>query len=327
MTSRQTMLTMAFFSLLISLGANDGFSGIIYYKWHYPAGSEASEFNAFSFDRIYLTYERGLSANLKIKLTTDVAAPTQGEGWHAYQKYAYLEYGTAVGQFLIGLQGMNVFNVAEKTWGYRFLAKATMDGRKFASSADMGLGFANTYGENLHLHLTLTNGPGYKKVENDWYKKMAVQVVYGPKDLSKNAGFSAGLVGSFEPYTYQGADTLTKAKTVIALFGGLATPALRIGGEFDFLTDSGTDITKRIVAVYADYRVANFPRGKVKVFGRIEIYDPDRVKADDGETDIIVGLNISPAKAFNIAPNLRFRLPEGSTGSITAYQLNFEFKY
>lgn len=327
MTSGKTMLAMAFFGFLISLDAKDGISGIVYYKWLNPAGSDAATFNDFSFDRIYVNYEKAWGSDAKIKLTTDVAAPTQAEGWHAYQKFAYLEYSTAVGQFLIGLQGMNVFNVAEKTWGYRFLAKASMDVRGFSSPADMGLGFANSFSENLHLHLTLTNGPGYKQVENDRYKKMAAQVVYGPKDLSKSDGFNAGLVGSFEPYTYQGAETLTRAKTVLALFGGKATPTLRFGGEFDFLTDSGTGITERIVAGYADYRVPVLPNLKVKVFGRVENYDPDLGKADDGEIDIIIGLNISPTQAFNVAPNLRYHLPEGDAGSITAYQLNFEFKY
>lgn len=327
MTSGQTMLTMAFFGLLISLDAKEGISGIVYYKWLNPADSEASTFNDFSFDRIYMSFEKTLGPEVRIKLTTDVAAPTQGEGWRAYQKYAYLEYSTTVGQFLIGLQGMNIFNVTENTWGYRFLAKSSMDGRKFASSADMGLGFANTFGENLHLHLTLTNGPGYMKVENDRYKKMAIQVVYGPKDLTRNAGINAGLVGSFEPYTYQGADTLTRAKTVIALFGGIATPSARIGGEFDFLTDSGTDITERIVAVYVEHRVPVLPDLMMKVFGRIENYDPDLNRGNDHETDLIVGLNISPSKALNIAPNLRFSRPEGGNSAITAYQLNFEFKY
>ena len=327
MISPRTMLTMAFFSLLISLDANEGFSGTIYYKWLYPTDSTAGEFNNFSFDRIYLKYEKAWGPDMKINLTTDVAAPTQGEGWHAYQKFAYLEYSSAVGQFLIGLQGMNIFNVAEKTWGYRFLAKASMHDRKFSNSADMGLGYVNTFGETLHLHLTLTNGIGYKHVENDQYKKMAVQVVYGPKNLSQSKGFNAGFVGSFEPYTYQGADTLTESRTVIALFGGLATPALRVGGEFDVLTDSGMDLTKWIMAVYIDHLIPVLPDLKMKVFGRVEYYEPDLDLESDRETDFIVGLNFSPAKAFKVAPNLRYHLPEGRTGSITAYQLNFEFKY
>ena len=37
---------------------------------------------------------------------------------------------------------MNVFNVAEKNWGFRFLEKSPMDYHKFSSSADLGIGYS-----------------------------------------------------------------------------------------------------------------------------------------------------------------------------------------
>lgn len=327
MNAIKIMLTTVSISLLSYLNAADGFSGKIYYKWFYPPPSETSRFNEFSFDRVYLTYEKTLSPKVNIILTTDAAAPKQGAGWQVFQKQAYLQLATGVGNIRIGLQGLNMFNVSEKTWGYRFLAKTTMDAHGFASSTDMGLGFIRTFSENIHLHLTLTNGQGYKNAENDQYKKLVVQVVKGATDLSKNDGFNMGVAGSFEPYAYPGIEITTKSKSVVSVFGGLASPVGRIGGEFDFRTDSGRENTDRILAIYANYKARTFDQLKLNIFGRIENYDPDLDGSGDSDTAIIFGINSSPAAALNIAPNIRYNIPATGESGVTAFQLNFEFKY
>lgn len=312
-------------SLLFPLNAADGISGKAYYKWVYPTGPEDDQYNEFSIDRIYLTYKKQLREGIKIKLTTDVAAP--GSAWNVYQKYAYLEWETAVGDLFIGLQGMNVFNITESNWGYRFLAKSPMDEHHFASSADMGVGLARNLTDLIRMHLTLTNGGGYKHAEEDKYKKFAGQVVYGSKDLSTKPGFNAGVAVSIEPYQ-QESDSSAEMTSVVALFGAFSTKSLRIGGEFDREIDSGEDNPDRqILAVYADIHIGDLSGLNVKVFGRLESYDPDLDTEKDGELNIIAGVNVFPIKTFNIAPNIRYRLPEDGDSGLTAFQLNFEFKF
>ena len=214
-------------SLLFPLNAADGISGKAYYKWVYPTGPDNDQPNEFSFDCIYVTYKKQLREGIKVKLTTDVAAP--GSAWIVYQKYAYLEWHTTVGDLFVGLQGMNVFNVTENNWGYRFLAKSPMDEHHFASSADMGVGLARNLTDLIRWHLTLTNGGGYKHAEEDKYKKLAGQIVYGSRDLSTKPGFNVGVAVSTEPYE-QGSDSSAEMTSVVALFGALATKSLRIGG-------------------------------------------------------------------------------------------------
>lgn len=323
-----TLLLLLIFLLYVMTGtwAKEGISGKIYYNWSYDNTGAADGYNEFSIKRLYLTYEMKIIDDIKIKVTTDIIEPKKDNAWFSYQKYAYLNWKTTMGDLVFGLQGMNVFNIAEKTWGYRFIEKSPMDEHKFASSADMGLGFKKTLADKVHLHLTVTNGGGYKKAEQDKYKKFAAQAVYGVMDLWKSSGYNAGAVWTTEAYNYGFTDSTkgsVKNKSVIALFGGFAQGALRLGGEFDRFIDNGKTVTKQIVAVYGNYQVAKH----VSFYGRYEIYDPDTEINKDGETLIITGLNVSPTKGFNIAPNLRYCVPESGDAEITEIKMNFEFKF
>ena len=322
----KTAIAVIMSILIFPLEAKDGISGKVYYEWLYPAGPHAEEPNEFSLHRVYFLYEKHLWEDIKVKLLADVARP--GSAWNVYQKYAYLQYGTSMGNLLIGLQGMNVFNITESNWGYRFLAKSSMDNHHFASSADMGLGFAGTFAERVHLHLTITNGGGYKHVEDDKHKKLAVQAVFGEKDLPHHPGFNAGVAFSNEPYDFtpDTTESLTESISVLTAFGAFATKSLRIGGEFDREMDSGAH-TRQIMAVYFDFGVRAISSLNMNIFGRVESYNHDVDKPEDGEVNLILGVNIFPIKAFNIAPNIRYHSPATGDAGLTAFQLNFEFKY
>ncbi|MCK4578210.1 MAG: hypothetical protein KAU50_05425, partial [Candidatus Marinimicrobia bacterium] len=318
------LLALIATSLLFPLEAKEGLSGMVYYKWVYPVDPAPDEYNEFSFDRIYVTYEKQLWDGIKVILVTDIKN-TAGV-WAARQKNAYLDYKTGAGSLLIGMQGMNLFNVIKDNWGYRFLAKSSMNEHKWASSADFGLGYKVTVAGKAHLHFTVTNGTGFDKKESDKYKKIAAQAVYGTKKLGMKPGFNVGLAGTMEPY--EPTDTTTATKTVMAVFGGLTLKStIRVGGEFDREMDNGEDITRQIIAAYFDLRVRGIPRLNINIFGRAESYDPDLGTAEDGELIMMIGAKIFPIKAFNIAPNLRYSIPEAGDSDVTALQLNFEFKY
>ena len=320
----KTAIIVIMSTLMFPLEAKDGLSGKVYYEWLYPIGLEAGEMNEFSLHRVYFAYEKHIWEDIKVKLLADVARP--GSAWNVYQKYAYLQYETTLGNMLIGLQGMNVFNITESNWGYRFLAKSSMDDHHFASSADMGLGFARTFAEKVHLHLTITNGGGYKHVEDDNHKKLAIQAVFGEKDLPHHPGFNAGIVFSNEPYDLT-IDTTesVESRSVFTAFGAFATKSLRIGGEFDSEIESGGH-TRQIVALYFDIGIRAIPGLNMNIFGRVESYNHD-VEHDDPDLDLILGINIFPIRAFNIAPNIRYHSPATGDAGLTAFQLNFEFKY
>ena len=170
------------------------------------------------------------------------------DAYYMYIKNAKVDWKTDFGTLTLGMQGMNVFNVAEKTWGHRFLEKSPMDFHKFSSSADMGVGYSGQF-SIIYYSLMITNGSGYKNLENNKYKKISTQLVFGEKKLVKTDGYNAGLVYTIEPYSDTG------KISVIRLFGGYAGNGLRVGGEFDMNIDSGDEVTEQIIATYASYKI------------------------------------------------------------------------
>ncbi len=320
------LLLVSFLILLSTSWAAEGISGKIYYDWTYDNTSEPAGYNEFSIKRLYFTYEKSIADEMKVVLATDIIEPINDNAWFSYQKYAYLQWNTSMGDLVFGLQGMNVFNIAEQNWGYRYIEKSPMDAHKFASSADLGLGFKKTFSDQIHLHLTAVNGGGYKKTETDKYKKMALQLVYGELNLQKKSGYNAGVVLSSEAFDYGVTDTTVgeaKNSSLLAIFGAYANNAVRIGGEFDQLSNNGSQITKHILAFYADYRVTK----QMSLYGRYESYDPDVDSNDDGDNTIIAGLNYSPGKGFNVAPNFHYSVPESGDAGMSTFGVNFEFKF
>ncbi|NOZ08355.1 MAG: hypothetical protein GXO91_05705 [FCB group bacterium] len=321
---RLVLIVVAF---VISVSwAEEGFSGKVYFNWSNDMTEEADGYNEFTIKRTYFTFEKKINDNIKVKLTSDILKPSGDDAWHAYQKYACLQWNSELGEFLFGLQGMNVFNIPEKTWGYRFIEKSSMDNHKFASSAGMGIGFKRTLLKNVLLHLTITNGPGYKQSEDDKYKKIAILLMAGEKTLNKNPGYNAGLVFTTESYDYSTtlrSVSVVKNKTVIALFAGFAKAALRFGGDFSQFTNSGSEITEQIISFYGNYDLTAL----MSLYCLYDNFDPDVDLPGDEMTSIIAGVNLAPAKGLNIAPNIRYRAPETGKSELTELMLNFEFRF
>ena len=98
--------------------SQDGkFSGVVYYNYsHDLTDNTSNEDTGFSLTRVYLTYNQTLSEGLTYKFQTDINPSASPKG--VYLKNAKVDWKSPVGELTIGLQGMNVFNVAEKTWGF-----------------------------------------------------------------------------------------------------------------------------------------------------------------------------------------------------------------
>ncbi|MCK5075967.1 MAG: hypothetical protein KAR38_06305, partial [Calditrichia bacterium] len=289
-------------------------SGVVFFNYSYM---DADISNSFEIERAYFTYDKKVSDDISIKFQTDVGRLKEDSvntNLFAYLKNAKIDWKTAYGKLTFGLQGMNVFNIQEKTWGYRFIEKSPMDKYKFSSSADMGVGYANKLNGKTNMSILVTNGSGYKKPENDSYKKVSGQIVYGEKRLDKNEGFNVGGIITWEPYE---TDTEAKENTIVAgIFGGFSGKVFRLGAEFNILNDSNIDDKERIIAAYGNYTVSE----KVTIFGRVDNYED----GTDTENYIIVGLIASPDKKFNIAPNVKYLDKDESK---TIYMLNFQFKF
>ncbi len=316
MTKRILILLLIFSAALFA--GDQKIGGVVHYNYAYDLTKDADNDAGFTVSRVYLKLTDKLADNLSFKLTTDIDYKNSPK--NVYLKYAKVDWKTNFGKVTFGLQGMNVFNVQEKTWGYRFIEKSAMDRKKFSSSADLGVGFAKTLGKNIHLSALYTNGTGYKKNENDSHKKISVQGLMGQKKLSSKDGFNVGAAFSFEPYDVDSATV--ENKTVLGVFGGYAGKGIRVGGEFNTFNDAGTELSKQITSAYAIYKLSD----KLRVYGRLDMFDPNTDNDGDSENYIIAGLEFKPVSGLYIAPNIRMTTPEEGDAE-TMFLLNFQFKY
>ena len=316
-----------------------------------PSGEKTN--NGFNLGRAYLTVTGAPSEAVAFKLQFDVGqlksytlkgtslgqfVDTDGDtlgvdsyslsssdaGYYLYVKNACVDWTNALGKWTFGLQGMNLFNVQEATFGNRFLEKPLMDLHGFSSSADMGVGFAREFGL-VKTSLLYTNGGGYKRAESDKYKKLSLQVAAGETALNKKDGWNAGAVFSHEPFK-AGAAADVESKTVLGFFGGWAGSGARLGVEVDGLTTTGaTDVKQSILGFYGDYKLPFAPG--YAVYGSFDSFDPNTDVDEDGTTTIIAGFKASPVKGLVIAPNVRTTSYQASGHDADLwYRLNFEFK-
>ncbi len=315
------------FTILVALltiaNAGEGkLGGLVFHDFTYDLTKDADVTNEFGIKRVYFTYQQEISDGIKYKFQTDINYKTTPK--NLYLKNAKVDWSSPMGKITFGLQGMNVFSIQEKTWGYRFIEKSAMDQRKFSSSADLGVGYSNTFASRIHFSALYTNGTGYKKSESDSYKKLSFQALLGEKKLAKKDGFNIGGIVAFEPYDYE-VDSVTvdkKTKMVFGLFGGYAGSGLRVGGEFDRFTDSGVEKTKQIISVYANYKISKSLQG----YCRFDIYDPDNETEKDSENYLIAGFGYTPGKGLTIAPNIRYTKPQEGDAT-TLVIVNFQFKF
>ena len=148
---RKILFVFLALSIILSQGK---ISGIGFYNYSHNLSDEHS----FSFDRIYLTYKNNISDDISFKFQTDVGRVNLVEeedngsivfgnksNLFTYIKKAQLDWKLSFGKIILGMQGMNIFNVTEKNWGFRFIEKSPMDKHNFSSSADMGVGFSSKF--------------------------------------------------------------------------------------------------------------------------------------------------------------------------------------
>jgi hypothetical protein len=297
-----------------SIRAQDSlFSALGYFDYSFRTNAEEEPSNEFDFRRMYFTYKKKMTEKLDFTFQTDVGRLSRDGRLEIFVKNAKVDWMSPYGKIVVGLQGMNVFNIQEKTWGYRSVDKSVMDKYRFASSADLGVGYYNKI-EQVNFNVLLTNGSGYTKPENDSYKKISVQANIGPGNLSSDAGYNVGSVISYEPY--ENGEGVTESKLVIGIFGGLSRDIFRAGVEIDMLMDTDEGGNMSAVSVYGN----GIFNKEFQAFGRF-----DYVTSEDMDTKyFLAGIAYSPEKGFTIIPNVRLTKIDDED-LITEYKVTFEF--
>ncbi len=262
--------------------------------------------NAFGIKRAYFTYKNKKSSDLSFTLQTDV--DYKAEPKSIYLKKANASWKTRYGKLSIGILGMNMFNIQEKTWGNRFIAKTAMDKNKYSSSADFGIGFSRDLTESIYISSMITNGSGYKSSENDKYKKISIQLVSGEKNLSKNEGINFGTVLSYEPFHED------SVSTVIGIFSGYCNNSFRVGLEYNALNNN---VNQSLVSGYINWEMDS----SLSLYSR---YDLNTIESDS-ESYMIIGCGYTAGSGLIIAPN--FRITNEGDDSNSEIAINFQFNF
>ena len=306
----------------------EGLSGVSYFQY--------SE-DAFSLSRTYLTYKSSISDELSFKFQTDVGRVGEDYRFTAFLKKAQLDWSVSdCMKISMGLIGMNMFNVQEKTWGNRFIAKSAMDANNFSSSADLGFSITKDF-KMVTANLTMTNGEGYKNMDVDENSKISLQLLHGEKRLDKNNGYNVGLVHSKvksdKILAIDNDDEIPGTNTsVTGLFGGWAYDNyLRMGAEYNTKTIDtegvSSDLNAVLTSLYFNYDL----NSKVSTFIRLDDYDPndDSVSTMDEKNTMMFGFVWSPTKGLTICPNITKTTEwiSDKEKSNSEFAMNFQFKF
>ena len=293
---RIAIILTAGFSMLFS---SSSISGVAYFEYE----------DSFALSRTYFTYKNTVSDELSFKFQTDVGrldSDVDDDRWTVYLKKAHMDWKVNSNMKMsMGMIGMNMFNVQEKTWGHRFLYKSAMDKYKFSASADLGIAFTQKMG-SITGSLLMTNGEGYKESDVDDENKISLQLLYGPAKLNKKDGYNFGIV-------YSSLEDVT----VTGFFGGWASNGLRVGLEQNTEDDNGTE--NALTSIYATYKVNN------NLSALVRMDDIDSNSSGNAEEVTMAGLIWTPTKGLDICLNRTSVAVNDDTNDTT--KLNFQFKF
>ena len=275
--------------------------------------------NAFSVDRAYFQYTDDISDELFFKLRYDVGRDSDENGdtkLSTYLKNAYVDWKVDnIGKLSFGLLSTISYSIQEKTWGYRFISKSSMDKAGFITTADFGVGFSKKYGE-FDLNIQLLNGEGYKKQDSDEKIKTYIRLMKGESNLSKNDGINYGIILT----SYEGIDGDEDNENLFGIFSGWSKDRLRLG--FEYYTFESWHIntnmleTELLTSINANYTInENFD-----IFMRHYMLETDGVDDTDSAETLIGGV-WNPTKGLYIAPNVAVN------DDSEDYRLTFMFKY
>ncbi len=285
-------------------------NAIIQVFGNFHTGFGADNHNrGFELDRSYLGYEYKLGKNLSVKGVMDIGKSKDVSDYQriAYIKNAMITWKTGKLKLSGGLISTTQFNYQEKAWGYRYIMKSFQDQYKFGSSADLGLSAAYQFTDWLSADAIIVNGEGYKKIQ------IKDGLNYGlGLTLTPLKGFSARLYGGLN----EASKDEQKNTWNWAAFLGYKDSNLSLGAEYNYMKNAGftEDVDKNGFSFYASGKVSK----AVELYGRFDHLTSD---ASDGESALLLGLQMKLGKYVKVAPNFRMNMPkaDGEDNHYMAY--------
>ncbi len=141
----------------------------VYADYRYDFTTGAQQRSAFELKRTYFGYKYQFSPDFRARVTFDVGNNSGGSAFTAFLKYAYLDWKALNWlELSAGMIELPQHQLQENAWGHRYIYKSFQDQHGMSSSAGLGATAVASLTGWLNLQLTVSNGEGYKKVQDDY---------------------------------------------------------------------------------------------------------------------------------------------------------------
>jgi hypothetical protein len=307
----------------ISLG------GVGFFRWLYQIDGEADDVgrNTFEMWRLYLTFKARMTDWLSLRITSDVGPePSQtattaspdpagdpppdvpdhthdvtvpgDQSYSVFLKFAYFDVALP-GELSIqaGIIPSVWTGRLDDFWGFRFVAKESIDEERLINTADLGvqLGWKMPLGLGETV-VAFVNGTGFRAaIDGDEYKTLQARVTFTPLasccELLKTlelGGLVSTPLGQDEP------------RNVFAAFIGYKHEWFRLGYQFFYQDNQSTSPDQEGMghAVYFRFQT---PWG-VGALGRFHIWDADTGSDSNMQTmRLYAGIFYTPVRFLTIA--------------------------
>ena len=279
----------------------------------------------FELKRAYLGYQFELDKHFKAKLQIDIGNPGDVSQdtlrrRFAYFKDAWLQYSAGKWAFTIGIIPLQQFNIQERIWGHRYIAKSALDEFGLATSADLGASAKYNPTDWLSLDFTLMNGEGFNNLQSD-------------------NSFKAGFGFTLKPYkgliVRSYADIINKRNTELLLVyfvGYEIKDKFLFGAEYDIKRneDFFENHHEKVFSAFATYHVVS----KFGIFGRYDVRrsntppdDTQRWNLTGDGSALIAGVEYRPISKVRTALSYQEWFPYATSSDNEAFlYLNIEFR-
>ena len=298
-------------------GSEGRISGYFFGDYYYVFKSldaALEDRSGFQYRRIYLNYDKELSDTFSTRLRFEMngqSFPADRDDStkivpfikHGYLRWKRPQWRTNV---YLGLSSNATWQNVEKVWGYRSVAKTTLDLHKMGNSTDFGVALKGDVDKSKRIsyHLMFANGMS-TKAEIDNNKKVAFSLAAKPATGVILEGYAdlENAVDRGRWYTLQG-------------FFGYQREQLRLGVQLANQTRQQEDEDDLNILVGSVFGAIQLIEKKVWAFARFDrLFDPNPfansiayIPFDDTAKPnmILAGLDWAPIKEFHIMPNLVF---------------------
>ena len=261
----------------------------VFGDFHTGFGENKEELG-FDLSRAYLGYQYELQKGLSIKAVMDIG---QSKNVGDYQRIAYIKNAqiswrhnnlTLNG----GLISTTQFNEIEKFWGHRYVMKSFQDEYKFGHSADLGLSASYKFTSWLTTDVIVTNGEGYKKLQQGNGLQYGVGATLNP---TKGLFFRL----------YAG---INDTNTInYSFFTGYKNENFSLAGEYNIMENS-----KQGVSLYGTVQLSK----NSEFYARYDMLEEREVLNNKNYSCIRGGFQYAFNDKIKISPNIKISIPKNN---------------